>query len=201
MLRRDQVRTRRMLLLVVLLTVASVAATSVSASPPAAPSVGTFRIGTTGASFQTDPAIAYISSAWQLEYATCAKLLNYPDAAHPEGSRPRPEIASAMPTISSDHRTYTFHIRNDYAFSPPASGVVTAQSMKWTFERVAHPNMASPGYQFMNFIVGAPEYHSGQANEITGIVAQGDTLSITLTEPAGEFLAIVTMPDAGGEKA
>ena len=49
-----------------------------------------------------------------------------------------------MPTISPDGRTYTFQIRDDYAFSPPATGVVTAQSMKYTFERTLHPDMASP---------------------------------------------------------
>ena len=51
-----------------------------------------------------------------------------------------------MPTISAGSRTYTFQIRNDYAFSPPASGVVTAQSMKWTFERSLIPDMASAGF-------------------------------------------------------
>src|SRR5215510_13809586 len=84
------------------------------------PPTGPFKIVTTGAMFQTDPALAYISPAWELEYATCAKLVNYPDVPPPEGSRLVPEIAVAMPAISADGRTYTFQIRNDYAFSPPA---------------------------------------------------------------------------------
>src|SRR5437016_4469577 len=83
-------------------------AASVSASPQPPPPPGTFRVDTTGASWQTDPGLVYLTTAWQLEYATCAKLLNYPDAPPPEGSRLRPEIAAAMPTISPDHRTYTF---------------------------------------------------------------------------------------------
>ncbi len=182
------------LVVVLVASTAALASASVSASPRSVPPEGTFRIGTTGASWRTDPALAYIISAWQLEYATCAKLLNYPDAPHPEGSRLRPEIAAAMPTISADRRTYTFQIRNDYAFSPPASGVVTAQSMKYTFERTLHPNMASPAFPFYSNIVGATEYHDGQANEITGIVAQGNTLTITLIEPQGHFLTLLAMP-------
>src|SRR5207244_6603897 len=85
-----------------------------------------------------DPALSFDST---LEYATCAKLVNYPDAPPPEGTRLQPETAAAMPTISQDGRTYTFRIRHDYAFSPPATGVVTAESMKYTFERTLSPDM------------------------------------------------------------
>ena len=129
---------------VLLAFVAAALATSVSASPFPKGSADSFRIGTTGASWQDDPALAYLTTSWQLEYATCAKLINYPDAQAPEGSRLRPEIAAAMPAISQDGLTYTFQIRNDFAFSPPASGVVTAQSMKYTFERTLSHDMASP---------------------------------------------------------
>ena len=109
-------------------------------------------------------------------------------------SRLRPEIAAGMPTISQDRRTYTFQIRNDFAFSPPATGVVTAQSMKYTFERMLSPQLASPGHQFFTNIVGEVAFHNGQASEITGIVAQGDTLTFHLIEPQGEFLTFLAMP-------
>jgi ABC-type transport system substrate-binding protein len=178
------------------LLAAAILSASVSASPQPSGTAGALRIGTTGASWQTDPALAYISSSWELEYMTCAKLVNYPDSPwdEHEASRLRPEIAAGMPTISADQRTYTFQIRNDFAFSPPASGVVTAQSMKYTFERTLSPQLSSPGEQFFHNIVGEAEYHSGQATEITGIVAQGDTLSITLIQPQGEFLSLLAMP-------
>ncbi len=110
----------------------ALAAASVSASPQPAPPAGSFRSTPSALRGSWILSSHTSSTAWQLEYATCAKLLNYPDAPHPEESRLRPEIAVAMPTISTDRRTYTFQIRNDFAFSPPASGVVTPQSMKWT---------------------------------------------------------------------
>ena len=28
-----------------------------------------------------DPALAYYQTSWQVEYATCVKLLNYPDVS------------------------------------------------------------------------------------------------------------------------
>ena len=48
---------------------------------------------------------------WQLEYATCAKLMNHPDAPAPAGWRLEPEVAAARPMVSADGRTYSFRIR------------------------------------------------------------------------------------------
>ena len=53
----------------------------------------------------TDPA-QYADA--QISYATCAKLLNYPDAAAPAGTRLVPEVAASLPRVSRDERTYTF---------------------------------------------------------------------------------------------
>ena len=183
------------LLFLCLAAIAFATGASVSASPKT-PRTDTFRVGMTGASVQFDPALAYITTAWEVEYATCAKLVNYPDTPwdEREASRLSPEIAAAMPTISPDGRTYTFQIRNDFQFSPPRTDVVTAQSMKYTFERTLNHDMASPAQQFFGNIVGATEYMNGQAPEITGIVASGDTLTIKLIQPQGDFLTFLAMP-------
>jgi peptide/nickel transport system substrate-binding protein len=187
--------------LFVLACAALIGALGVGAASGTSPPAGTPRVDTgplriewtSDAGLRTDPALAY-SSAWEFEHATCATLFNYPDAAGPAGSRLRPEIAAAMPTISPDRRTYTFQIRNDYAFSPPASGVVTAQSMKYTIERAADPDLAGPGGQFLANVEGALEYMNRQRSEITGIVAQGNTLRVQLIRPEGEILTLLSMP-------
>ena len=53
---------------------------------------------------------------------TCAKLVNYPDTpwGEQDPSRLRPEIAVVDADDFQDRRTYTFQIRNDFAFSPNA---------------------------------------------------------------------------------
>ena len=66
--------------------------------------------------------------------------------------------------------------------------------MKYTFERTLSHDMASPAQQFFGNIVGATEYMNGQATEITGIVASGDTLTIHLIQPQGDFLTFLAMP-------
>jgi hypothetical protein len=55
---------------------------------------GVFRYGTTAASVQIDPQVGYLATAWWLEYATAAKLFNYPDRNGQAGALLRPEVAS-----------------------------------------------------------------------------------------------------------
>src|ERR1043166_4558260 len=138
-------------------------------APEPAPPLGTLQIGLVGNFDSIDPAIAYGTTSWQLEYSTCAKLLDYADSAGADGKMLQPEIAAAMPAVSQDGLTYTFQIRNGFAFSPPASGVVTAGSMKYTLQRVLGPSLFSPGYPYLSDIQGAAEYHNGTATDVSGI--------------------------------
>ncbi len=90
-----------------------------------------------------DPALAG-PLASQLLYATCAKLLNYPDKPGLAGSRLVPEVAQSLPTRSADGKRYTFTIRQGFRFSPPSTEAVTAQTFKDTIERTLDPAMKSP---------------------------------------------------------
>ncbi len=141
-----------------------------------------------------DPALAYYSVSWGFEYATCAKLLNYPDKAGAEGSQLQPEVAAAMPQVSSDGKTYTFTIRDGYKFSPPSSEVVDAATFKDVIERDLNPKMASPASSFISDIVGAEAYLDGKARSVRGVTARGNKLTIKLTDVAPDFLARIAMP-------
>jgi ABC-type transport system substrate-binding protein/streptogramin lyase len=145
----------------------------------------------------------------QLFYATCANLLNYPDSAGVVGTRLRPEIAVAMPTVSSDGRTYTFRIRPGFRFSPPSPDrpaalrqplnavpeVVTAETFRHTIERALSPKLGAraPAVPFALDIVGVDAYRAGKAAHIGGIVARGNVLSIRLVRPSGDFLTRISM--------
>src|SRR6186997_1915709 len=71
---------------------------------------GVFRYGSVGASVQIDPQLAYVSTAWWMEYATAAKLLNWSDRPGPYGHTLVLEAASNV-RISNAGRRYTFTIR------------------------------------------------------------------------------------------
>jgi ABC-type oligopeptide transport system substrate-binding subunit len=143
-----------------------------------------------------DPALAYVNTSWQYEYATCLKLLNYADAEGPAGARPVPDAAVSLPTVSPDGLTYTFSIRDGLRFSPPSGELVDAETFKHAIERVLAPAMASPGVPQFRDIAGAQAVIDGNATTVSGIVADGQTLTITLIAPRPDFLDRIATPFA-----
>ncbi len=145
--------------------------------------------------FNLDPAEANSAEAEQVLYATCAKLLTYPDKAAPAGEQPIPEVATALPKISDGGRTYTFTIRPGYRFSPPSNQSVTAQTFKATIERsLSRPNITSSQHDFMQDLVGVGAFEDGKAAHISGVVAHGDTLTIHLLRPSGSLPSRLATP-------
>ena len=142
---------------------------------------------------QTDPAL-YPPTDKQIGYATCAKLLNYPDKPAPAGTRLVPEVARSLPTRSADGRTYTFTIRKGFAFSPPLRERVTAETFRHSIERALDPRMHGAALAFVGDIAGARAFASGKANHVSGVTVRGNRLSITLIRPAPSILARLAMP-------
>jgi DNA-binding SARP family transcriptional activator/ABC-type transport system substrate-binding protein len=143
-----------------------------------------------------EPALNWNLAAAQIEFATCAKLLNYPDKPAPEGLRLQPEVAAGMPTLSRDGRTYTFRVRRGYSFSPPSSQPVSVETFRYSIERALSPKLAdfAPGPYSVSDIQGEQAFRNGKAEHISGLRAAGDRLSITLTKPSPGFLHRLAMP-------
>jgi oligopeptide transport system substrate-binding protein len=140
---------------------------SASTSSKALKKGGIFRYGLVGASTQVDPQLAYVTTAWSLEYATAAKLYNYPDKKGPAGSKLIPEVASKF-TVSKNGRVYTFTIRPGFVFSDGSK--VTAKNFKYAIERTANHDLASPGAPFITDpsgtnIVGAKAVNDGKTQQ------------------------------------
>ena len=168
----------------------------VGASPalPALPPASGQELRIAGGGVPFDPAH---NGLWDEEvlYATCAKLLNYPDSAGPEGARLEPEVAAAMPTLSPDRRTYTFRIRSGFRFSPPSNEPVTAQTFRHTIERQIATTSTDNGLDpYVADIVGARTFFAGKARHVSGIIVRGNGLSIRLVRPAGDFPTRMAMP-------
>jgi DNA-binding SARP family transcriptional activator/ABC-type transport system substrate-binding protein len=125
----------------------------------------------------------------QFQYATCAKLLNYPDASGAAGAKLVPEVAAAWPKVTDGGRTYTFRIRRDYRFAP-SNEPVTAESFRHAIERALSPSLVATendGYTLVSDVVGALAYRSGNTRHITGISTRSDTLVIRLSKPAPDL--------------
>src|SRR5213080_3435244 len=77
---------------------------------------GVLLVGFTGASVPVDPQISNLTTGWWLEYATAAKLYDFPDKRGPAGAILRPEVASGF-KVSNRGRRYVFFIRKGFRFS------------------------------------------------------------------------------------
>ena len=125
-----------------------------------------------------DPALAQTQEAWELEYATCAKLLNYPAVGGYRGTRLVPEIARALPRISRDRLTYVFQLRAGWRFSN--GDPVNAASFARAFERARSARLVSPADPYLR--------------EVSSWTAHGRTLTIRLHTPAPDFTQRLALP-------
>jgi YVTN family beta-propeller protein len=141
-----------------------------------------------------DPAQVQYGLARTVLYATCAKLLNYPDRPGLAGAELTPEVAQSLPSRSRDGRTYTFRIRKGFRFSPPSGEPVTARTFKATIERTLNPRVRSPLAPGFADIAGAQAYMTRAASHLSGVVVHGNTLTIHLRAPEPDFPSLVAEP-------
>jgi ABC-type transport system substrate-binding protein len=123
-----------------------------------------------------------------------AKTLYGYDLSGDQATTPVPDIASGPPRISADQRTYTFTLRAGVRYAPPVNREVTAQDFITAIERLYDRESPSAGQQYANLIAGATAFGARKAAGISGLVAPDPrTLRITLDQPAGDLLWILTL--------
>ena len=92
-----------------------------------------------------EPALDTHPGALQVAHATCAHLLSRPRGEDPREAALEPEVATAMPVVSDDRRTYTFTVRPGFAFSPPSNQPLTAETFRYSIERaLSHASTTTP---------------------------------------------------------
>jgi ABC-type oligopeptide transport system substrate-binding subunit len=170
---------RKTFSLLALLAGSGLLAASAFGSVSQSPTANTFRWSLAVDIDHVDPALAYYTQSWALEYATGAMLFNYPDALAPRGARLVPEVAAGFPTISRNGRTYTFRLRTTYRFSDGRR--VRAASFVRAFERARNRRPETPAARFIS--------------DVVDFAALGPyRLRIRLRKPAGDLLARLAMP-------
>jgi peptide/nickel transport system substrate-binding protein len=142
-----------------------------------------------------DPGITYYTGGYLIVYATQRPLVNYKPS---DPTHPVPDLAEALPEVSTDNRTVTVKLRAGVRFSPPVDREVTSADVKYGIER-AFFKTVNNGYAGVYFgdIEGAA---AGVAagTRIAGIETPDPrTVVFKLTRPSGGVLAgALTMPIA-----
>ncbi len=88
--------------------------------------------------------------------------------------------------ISDDSKSVTFHLRDGLKWHDGEP--VTTEDVAFTFEFIAHADYTGPRYSSIKAILGAEEYHNGEADSISGIeIIDKNTIKITTKEVYAPF--------------
>jgi peptide/nickel transport system substrate-binding protein len=142
-----------------------------------------------------DTAIAYAPGSAAIERTYARRLYGY-DSSAPQDqvAVPVPDLATGLPQVSPDGRTYTILLRTGIHYAPPVNREVVAEDFVTAVQRLYDKGAPSPGRLYADLIAGAAAFGNGKARRITGlVVVDPHTLRITLAKPAGDFLSILTM--------
>jgi ABC-type transport system substrate-binding protein len=182
------------ILLSFLLLVASAAAADYSSTPsptnaPIPKRGGTLRLALPTDVSSLDPALAFDTISEPFIMLLYQGLVEYDD-----GLKLLPGLATDW-NLSTDRRTYTFHLRPGVRFSNGRE--VVASDFVFTLERNLDPKTAGLTEGYFEEIVGAKDFRAGKTPHVRGIQApQSDTLVIELEAPDPTFLYILTLPGA-----
>ncbi|HEY5430347.1 MAG TPA: ABC transporter substrate-binding protein [Solirubrobacteraceae bacterium] len=143
-----------------------------------------------------DPALSYTNESWEILEATNDGLVRFAPAVGAAGNVVVPDLAIAMPTVTDQGKTYTFHVRPGVMFSPPVNRQVEPSDIKYSIERLFRIN--SPGVGYYGDIAGSSQFAKTRKGGIAGIVADDatHTISFHLTARDGTFLEYLAMPFA-----
>jgi peptide/nickel transport system substrate-binding protein len=148
---------------------------------------GTLRVLSIDPIIGLDTAVNYTPNGLAMARAYARTLYGYNLSGPPEHKTvPVPDIAIGPPQISADRRTYTFTLRPGVRYASPVNREVTAQDFITAIQRLYDKTTASDGEKYADLIAGA-------RRRIAGLAApDARTLTITLAQPAEDFLSILT---------
>jgi peptide/nickel transport system substrate-binding protein len=110
-----------------------------------------------------------------------------------ELSVPVPDLADGE-AQSSDNKVWTIKLKTGIKYSQPATAEVQPDDFIYAVERSYDKANPGSGQSYTNLIKGAKEFGEGKAKTVSGMKAEGNTLTIELVKPAADFKSILTMP-------
>jgi peptide/nickel transport system substrate-binding protein len=136
-----------------------------------------------------DPGLSYTVQGWGAMWNVYLSLLGYKHVAGPDGATIVPALATDLPQISSDGKTYTLTLRKGLKYSNGTA--VKASDFKYAIKRDFLVD--SPGVGFFTNIVGANTFAKSKKGDISGITTDDATGKITvkLEKPQGDFVNIL----------
>ncbi len=151
-----------------------------------------FRIAMDEATDYLDPGLSDTAEGWGVMWNVYLPLLGYRHVNGKAGAKLVPYLATALPRISHDRKTYTLTLRKHLKYSDGSN--VEASDFKATIERDFL--LDSAGAAFFRNIVGAKEFAKSPQRlkgGIRGILVDDTTgtIEIRLTQPQADFANVL----------
>jgi YVTN family beta-propeller protein len=142
-----------------------------------------------------DPAVAYDSLAWQILTITNDGLLAYKRVGGPDGVTLVPDLASALPDVSTDGLTYRFPLRDAIRYS--TGQPVRPEDFRYGLERAASVE-EGPAVGLLGAIEGVKRCNeTPESCDLSGsVVTDEDSVTIHLAEPDPELPFKLALPFA-----
>jgi peptide/nickel transport system substrate-binding protein len=143
-----------------------------------------------------DPQEEYTTQGAEATWIVYTPLLTYKHENGAGGNELIPGLATALPQISQDQKTYTLTLRKGLVFSDGTP--VKASDFKCTAERMIKVNWGGKSF-FTDVVEGATDFDEGKADTISGITTDDATgkITIQLSEPYGPFVNVLAFPELG----
>src|ERR1044072_738965 len=123
-------------------------------------------------------------------------LVTYNHVEGADGAKLIPGLAEAMPTLSSDKKTYTFKLREGLKYSDGSP--VKASDFENTIKRLNY--LGGPFSSFTSGIEGVPEFTEAHKKDgdIAGSTSDAATgeIKVTLAEPDSKFLFAIALANS-----
>jgi peptide/nickel transport system substrate-binding protein len=142
-----------------------------------------------------DPQFSFTTQGAEADTMVYTPLLQYAAQSGTAGTQLIPGLATALPTVSPDQKTYTLTLRSGLSYSNGTP--VKASDFTHAIERACKISWGGKSF-YTTYIAGAAAYDAGKASSISGIKTNDSTgqITITLTQPYGAFSNLLAFPSS-----
>ncbi|MEZ0090625.1 ABC transporter substrate-binding protein [Streptacidiphilus sp. EB129] len=161
---------------------------------------GTLHLLSTQDVDSLDTAIAYYAFAWNLQQLYARTLVAYPMKPGAAGLALAPDLASAMPTISADGKTYTFTLRSGLKFDD--GDPITSADIKYGIERTFAQDVLPGGPTYLIADLDEGQNYPGPYKDTSPVglksvtTPDANTVVFKLAQPNSDFLYHLAMGSA-----
>ena len=101
-------------------------------------------------------------------------------------------VPAAAKSIEKSGNTYTFYLKENLKWSDGSS--LTAEDFAYGLRRAADDSTAAPDFDSISCIMGASALHSGDGENLSGVMVDGNKITITLERDDRDFLKTLAKP-------